>query len=87
MDLFYIFCLVLCICLTDVDSLMFHLSPNRKRCLKEEIHKDVLVTGEFELSDAPGQRTNLAVRTTDMLTYKELLYDIDSLHSSTLAQL
>jgi len=41
---------------------MFHLSPNQKKCLKEEIHKDVLVTGEYELSDAPGQHANLKVR-------------------------
>lgn len=40
---------------------MFHLSPNQKKCLKEEIHKDVLVTGEYELSDAPGQHANLKV--------------------------
>lgn len=52
---------MLCMCLTDVDSLRFFLQPNQKKCLREEIHKNVLVTGEFELSDAPGQRTNLVV--------------------------
>ncbi|KAL5008177.1 hypothetical protein ScPMuIL_013758 [Solemya velum] len=40
---------------------MFHLSPNTKKCLREEIHKDKLVTGDYEVSDAPGQRTNLVV--------------------------
>jgi len=45
----------------NVDSLMFHLAPNQKKCLKEEIHKDVLVTGEYTLSDAPGQKTDLQV--------------------------
>ena len=56
-------CLVLtvAICLSTVDALMFHLSPNVKKCLKEEIHKDVLVTGEYELSDAPGQTASLKV--------------------------
>jgi len=60
-------CVVFCLCLTDVNSLMFHLSPNTKKCLREEIHKDVLVTGDFELSDAPGQKTDLSVsiRTSD----------------------
>jgi len=43
------------------DALMFHLAPNQKKCLKEEIHKDVLVTGEYSLSDAPGQKTDLQV--------------------------
>jgi p24 family protein delta-1 len=53
--------LVLVICLSSVNSLMFMLSPNHKKCLREEIHKDVLVTGEYELSDAPGQTANLKV--------------------------
>jgi len=47
--------------LPSADLLMFHLSPDKKKCLKEEIHKDVLVTGEYNLSDAPGQKTNLQV--------------------------
>jgi len=56
-------CLVLtiAICLSTVDALMFHLSPNHRKCLKEEIHKDVLVTGEYELSEAPGQVASLKV--------------------------
>lgn len=54
-------CILMCFCLFEIDALMFHLSPNQKKCLKEEIHKDVLVTGEYELSDAPAQKTNLAV--------------------------
>jgi hypothetical protein len=37
------------------------LSPNTRKCLKEEIHKDVLVTGEYELTDAPGQTAYLKV--------------------------
>ena len=43
-------------------GLIFHLPANQKKCLKEEIHKDVLVTGEYELSEAPGQTANLIVR-------------------------
>jgi len=56
-------CLVLTVALwlSTVDALMFHLSPNHRKCLKEEIHKDVLVTGDYELSDAPGQIANLKV--------------------------
>ena len=62
MDLHSIVCVIVALCVITIDALMFHLSPNQKKCLKEEIHKDVLVTGEYELSDAPGQKTNLAVR-------------------------
>jgi len=53
--------LTLAVWLSTVDALMFHLTPNVRKCLKEEIHKDVLVTGEYELSDAPGQVANLKV--------------------------
>jgi hypothetical protein len=28
---------------------MFNLEPNNRKCLKEEIHKGVLVTGEYEV--------------------------------------
>ncbi|KAL3873256.1 hypothetical protein ACJMK2_036394 [Sinanodonta woodiana] len=61
MDILHIICILCSICMLNIDALMFHLSPNQKKCLKEEIHKDVLVTGEFELSDAPGQKTHLVV--------------------------
>ena len=47
--------------LTCIDALMFQLSPNQKKCLKEEIHKDVLVTGEYDISDAIGQTAALKV--------------------------
>lgn len=44
-----------------VDCISFMLTPNVKKCLKEEIHKDVLVTGEYKLSEAPGHNTLLHV--------------------------
>ena len=47
--------------LVSVESVMFYLPANSKRCLKEEIHKDVLVTGEYALSEGPGQKSNLRV--------------------------
>ena len=27
-----------------------------RKCLKEEIHKDVLVTGEYDVTEVPGQK-------------------------------
>ena len=42
-------------------SIRFLLQPNTKRCLKEEMRKDVLVTGNYSLSDSPGVRTDLIV--------------------------
>ena len=45
-----------------IHCLRFYLQPNTKRCLKEEMRKDVLVTGEYTLSDSSGVRTDLLVR-------------------------
>lgn len=43
------------------NSISFDLAPDVKKCLAEEIHKDVLVVGEFSLSEAQGQKTDLKV--------------------------
>ena len=65
MDLVNIFInlvyLMMVVIIPSMNALMFHLSPNQKKCLKEEIHKDVLVTGEYTLSEAVGQKTDLEV--------------------------
>lgn len=45
-------------------SIRFLLQPNTKRCLKEEMRKDVLVTGNYSLSDSPGVRTDLIITDT-----------------------
>ena len=39
-------------------GMYFHLSPGHKKCIKEEIHKDVVVTGEFEAKESPGHRVS-----------------------------
>jgi len=43
------------------NSLMFHLQPNVQKCLREEIHKDVLVSGDYEVTEIPGQTVDLSV--------------------------
>ena len=30
-----------------------------RKCLKEEIHKGVLVTGEYDINEVPGQQVGL----------------------------
>ena len=63
MELTYLFVVVLCYLTADLEALMFHLPPTGKKCLKEEIHKDVLVTGEYTMSEAPDiHKTTLTVR-------------------------
>lgn len=47
--------------LNEVNSLMFHLQPSGQKCLREEIHKDVLVSGDYEITEVPGQTVDLAV--------------------------
>lgn len=61
MDVYHILLAIFAICFTLTDALMFHLAPNTKKCLREEIHKDVLVAGDYGISEAPGQKINLAV--------------------------
>lgn len=44
-------------------SISFFLPVNTRKCLREEIHKDVLVTGEYEISEQANTKTNLKVST------------------------
>lgn len=53
--------LVLLVSINSAYSLMFYLTPNVRKCLKEEIHKDVLVKGDYELTEVPGHHTKLEV--------------------------
>jgi len=46
---------------SSTHGLMFHLEPNSRKCLKEEIHKGVLVTGEYDISQQPDQVVDLMV--------------------------
>lgn len=44
-----------------VSALHFHLPVNSVKCLKEEVERDVLVTGEYELSEESRTTNNLKV--------------------------
>ena len=50
--------LLVSLLLVSVDSVMFHLEANARKCLAEEIRQNILVTGEFEVSEAPGQQVS-----------------------------
>lgn len=51
---------------SSVLAISFHLPVNSRKCLREEIHKDLLVTGAYEITDqsagAVDLRTHLKVR-------------------------
>ena len=51
----------LIITFTVADGLMFHLEPNSRKCLKEEIHKGVLVTGDYDAQQISNQVVDLMV--------------------------
>lgn len=53
--------LLLPVLIESVFSISFFLPVNSRKCLREEIHKDVLVTGEYEISEQPNTKTNLKV--------------------------
>jgi hypothetical protein len=42
-------------------SITFKLEPESKKCVKDEVHKDVLVLGNYELTAAPMQRTDISI--------------------------
>ena len=64
MDFLQIFFTLCVLSLAGIDAIRFHLGQNQKKCLREEIHKDVLVTGDYEVQDN-GQRADLTVSSQD----------------------
>ncbi|XP_046971170.1 transmembrane emp24 domain-containing protein bai [Vanessa cardui] len=44
------------------DAIMWSLAPNTQKCLKEELHANVLVAGEYEVVEVKGQRIDYIVR-------------------------
>ena len=56
MEMLRTLALLISMLLVSVDSVMFHLEANARKCLAEEIRQNILVTGEFEVSEAPGQQ-------------------------------
>uniref|UniRef100_A0A672T487 Transmembrane protein Tmp21-like n=1 Tax=Sinocyclocheilus grahami TaxID=75366 RepID=A0A672T487_SINGR len=45
----------------SVVSISFYLPVRSRKCLREEIHKDVLVTGEYEIIEQLNTKTNLKI--------------------------
>lgn len=59
--LFMKYFLISLLLVSQIESLMFYLPPNLKKCLKEEIHKDILVKGDYSVVEVVGQHTKLEV--------------------------
>uniref|UniRef100_A0A674B5W9 Transmembrane p24 trafficking protein 10 n=1 Tax=Salmo trutta TaxID=8032 RepID=A0A674B5W9_SALTR len=53
--------LLLPVLIESVFSISFFLPVNSRKCLREEIHKDVLVTGEYDINDETNTKINLKI--------------------------
>ncbi|KAI6189935.1 hypothetical protein M3Y97_00062000 [Aphelenchoides bicaudatus] len=56
------FLLLISFCVVS-NALRFYVPSNEKKCLKEEIHRNVVLTGEYEFTEAMG--TTASVHVTD----------------------
>jgi len=45
----------------QASGLIFYLEPNTDKCLRDEVHKDILVTGDYSVGEAPGHKINILV--------------------------
>ena len=61
MEVLRLLAVLVSLLLVSVDSVMFHLEANARKCLAEEIRQNILVTGEFEVSEMPGQQVRHSV--------------------------
>lgn len=64
--LLHLLFLLLLLVVGPARSISFQLPGKARKCLREEIHRDTLVTGEYEIGAPPGSSTgpsaNLKVR-------------------------
>lgn len=68
----YLFLLAILISsLSTISSISFTLTSQAKKCLREEVHKNVLVTGEYKLSEAPIKTHLTVVDTNGHVLYKK----------------
>jgi len=61
MDVLHYVAIILGILSLSIDALRFHLHPNSRKCFKDEVHKEGFTAGEYEISEAQGQKIDLSV--------------------------
>lgn len=54
------------------DAIMWSLAPNTQKCLKEELHANVLVAGEYDVTEVAGQRVDYIVSYKDVFWQKSI---------------
>ena len=55
---------------SPVSSVSFRIVPDVRKCLREEVHKDVLVIGDYQLSEQSGQKTDIVVCQCNPFTFE-----------------
>lgn len=60
MDVLFLCSLILSI-IVSVNCIMWTQEPNSQKCLREELQQNVVVLGEYEVSEAPGQKIDYVV--------------------------
>lgn len=56
--------LLISLAMTLVNSIRFDLQPNSRKCLKEEMRKNLLAVGEYEVSSLPGTSVDFQITDT-----------------------
>ncbi|XP_077366750.1 transmembrane emp24 domain-containing protein 10 [Festucalex cinctus] len=67
--------LLLPVLIESASAISFNLPVNSRKCLREEIHKDVLVTGEYVITESANSNTKTNLKITDSAGH--LLYSKD----------
>jgi len=57
--------------ISNIHSISFTLTAQSKKCLREEVHKNVLVTGEYKVSEAPIKTHLTVIDTNGHVLYKK----------------
>lgn len=73
LSIYIISLLLLTFLVEETRSIRFDLQPNTKKCLKEEMRKNLLAVGEYEVSSLPG--TNVDFQITDSKGHTALMRD------------
>lgn len=60
MEINYVFILVVLL-ISNVQAIMWSHAPNAQKCMKEDLKTNVLVTGDYEVEEAPGQKIDYVV--------------------------
>ena len=56
-----LFCGLVTVFISYAECLMFHLPGNAQKCLREELRQNVLIAGEYDVTEIAGQRVDYVV--------------------------